>query len=314
MQLIRGEHNLHNAHHGTVATIGNFDGMHLGHQSIITQLQGLAEQYRVPATLIVFEPHPKEFFGKAPDVARLSRLREKILLAERYGIDRILCLHFDTRLAECPAEDFIRQTLVDKLRVKALVVGADFRFGQGRRGDVAMLESASRQYGFSLHEANKVEQEGRRVSSTWVRACLAGGDLSGAKKLLGRHYSMCGRIAHGDKRGRDIGFPTANIFLHRKKSPLYGVYAVKMYGLNESAYCGVANLGNRPTVDGTRTLLEVHLFDFDRDVYGEYVRVEFCAKIRDEKRFDSFDELKAQIALDVKRARAEFKMMEKQHG
>jgi len=306
MELIRGLHNLGPVHHGCVATIGNFDGVHLGHQAVIGQLAEQADRRGVPSLVMIFEPQPMEFFAPNRAPARLTRLREKLQALRRYSVDRVLCVRFDRRFAGMEAEDFIKDVLVQRLGVRYLVVGDDFRFGHNRLGNFAMLQASGQAHGFQVVNMHTFTVDGERVSSTRIREALAAGDLAGAEKLLGRPYRMCGRVAHGDKRGRSIGFPTANIHLHRHNTPVRGVYAVEMFGIEGEPVAGVANVGTRPTVDGTRTLLEVHLFDFDRDIYGEYINVNFLRKLRDEKRFDSFDALKEQIGQDVTEARRYF--------
>jgi riboflavin kinase / FMN adenylyltransferase len=306
MELIRGLYNLRPRHRGCVATIGNFDGVHLGHQAVLGQLAEKAAELRLPTTVITFEPQPQEYFFPESARPRLTRLREKIQALQRYAVHRIVCLYFDRRLAQMPPEDFIQRLLIQGLGVRYLVVGDDFRFGKQRRGNFAMLQAAGAQLGFQVVHMHTFDIDGKRVSSTRIREALALGDLATAEKLLGRPYRMTGRVAQGDKRGRLIGFPTANIHLHRRMAPLAGVFAVEMYGLEVEPLSGVANIGTRPTVDGTRTVLEVHLFDFDQDIYGRYVQVEFVLKLRDEKRFDSFQALKEQIARDAAEARAFF--------
>ncbi|NOZ10906.1 MAG: bifunctional riboflavin kinase/FAD synthetase [Gammaproteobacteria bacterium] len=306
MELIRGLHNLQPRHHGCVATIGNFDGVHLGHQAVIGQLAEQADHFGVPSTVMIFEPQPQEFFAPDQAPARLTRLREKLLALRRYSVDRVLCARFDSRFSGMVAENFIHDILFKGLGVKYLVVGDDFRFGHDRRGDFAMLQRVGGDHGFQVVNMHSFTVDGERVSSTRIRKALAAGDLVVAEKLLGRPYRMCGRVAHGDKRGRTIGFPTANIHLHRKNVPLRGVFAVELFGIEGEPVAGVANVGTRPTVDGTRTLLEVHLFDFDKDIYGHYVNVNFKHKLRDERRFDDFEALKAQIDADVVEAREYF--------
>ena len=308
MELIRGLHNLRARHHGCVATIGNFDGVHLGHQAVLGQLAEKADELSLPSLVITFEPQPQEFFAPEKANPRLTRLREKLKALPRYGVDRVLCLQFNQALASLPPEEFINRILIDGLGVRYLVVGDDFRFGKGRAGDFAMLQKAGEQHGFPVVNMHTFNIEGERVSSTRVREALAKGDLDEAEKLIGRPYRMCGRVAHGDKRGRTIGFPTANIHLHRKVTPVEGVFAVEMFGIEGEPVEGVANVGTRPTVDGTRSLLEVHLFDFDQDIYGQYIHVNFVHKLRDEERFDSFEELKKQILQDADDARAFFKI------
>lgn len=308
MELIRGLHNLRPEHHGCVATIGNFDGVHLGHQAVLGQLADKAAQLGLPTVVISFEPQPQEYFSHGDIPPRLTRFREKLKALRRYSVERVLCLPFNRALAEMEAEDFIRRVLVEGLGVRYLVVGDDFRFGKERRGDFAMLQRAGAEHGFEVVTMHTFEIGGSRVSSTRIREALQVGDLALAEQLLGRPYRMCGRVAHGNKLGRTIGFPTANIFLHRKKTPVDGVFAVEMFGIEGEPVPGVANVGTRPTVDGTRSLLEVHLFDFAADIYGEYVFVDFLHRIREERRFESFDALKAQILLDAESARNYFSL------
>lgn len=306
MELIRGLHNLRPRHNGCVATIGNFDGVHLGHQAVLGQLAEKADELSLPSLVITFEPQPQEYFAPEQAKPRLTRLREKLKALPRYGVDRVLCLRFNQALASLPPGEFIQQILIDGLGVRYLVVGDDFRFGNKRAGDFTMLQKAGEQHGFPVVNMHTFNIEGDRVSSTRIREALAKGDLDTAEKLIGRPYRMCGRVAHGDKRGRTIGFPTANIHLHRKATPVEGVFAVEMFGIEGEPVEGVANVGTRPTVDGTRSLLEVHLFDFDQDIYGKYIHVNFVHKLRDEERFDSFEELKKQILQDADDARAFF--------
>lgn len=299
MEFIRGWHNLKPQHRGCVATIGNFDGVHLGHQAVIGQLAEKGRELGLPTQVILFEPQPQEFFQPQAAVPRLTRLREKLQALRRYSVDRVLCLPFDAEFAALEPELFIQRLLVDGLQVRYLVVGDDFRFGRKRRGDFAMLAEAGRKHGFQVVNMHTVEIDGERVSSTRIRAALAAGDLRLAEKLLGRPYRMCGRVAHGDRLGRTLGFPTANIHLHRKVTPIKGIFAVEVFGLKTEPVAGAANIGTRPTVGGTRTLLEVHLLDFSDDIYGAYVQVNFLRKFRDEKRFDSLDELRHWIEKDV---------------
>lgn len=302
MELVRGLYNLRPEHRGCAATIGNFDGVHRGHQAVMAQLAERAAEMNVPATLITFEPQPREFFTPESAPPRLTRLREKLDAIDGLGIDRVVCLRFNAALASLAPEDFIRHILLEGLDVKYLVVGDDFRFGSKRGGDFSLLEQAGARHGFPVVATHTYNMGNSRVSSTRIREALNAGDMAMAESLLGRKYSMCGRVAHGDKRGRTIGFPTANIYLHRSASPVAGVYAVEMSGIDDRPIPGVANVGNRPTVDGTRSLLEVHLFDFNADIYGRHVRVDFCKKLRDEVRFDSFEVLRRQIVQDVEQA------------
>lgn len=303
MRLIRGLHNLTRMDSGCAATIGNFDGVHLGHQAVLGQLAERAAELGLPTVVVTFEPQPQEYF--APELAppRLTRLREKLAALRRYSVDRVMCLRFNPALAALTAEQFVQQILVDGLNVKYLVVGDDFRFGRGREGDFTYLQQAGERCGFQVAHMHTFEIDGGRVSSTRIRQALEAGEMQQAERLLGRPYRMLGRVAHGDKRGRTIGFPTANVFLHRHRTPVQGVFAVEVFGLEPEPVRGVANVGTRPTVDGTRSLLEINLFDFDQQIYGRYVGVDFLHKLRPEYRFESFEALKEQIARDVVEAK-----------
>jgi len=382
-----------NPQHGCVATIGNFDGVHRGHQALLRQLQAIAQEKNLPAVIVLFEPQPQEFFcpDKAP--ARLTTWKEKVVNVGRFTNDSpplkkggrgdfaaaskptqsldsrlrgndeiippcekedvgrftdpsaaaegskptqllncrndelsILTLRFNEKLANLTAQEFIQQILIDKLNVKHLLIGKDFKFGKDRSGNLATLETAGQTSGFEVEAFPDFIWHGERVSSTRIRAALASGDLKLAADLLGRSYSITGRVMHGAQRGRTLGFPTANIALKRLKSPLAGVYAVRVqvvscelsvvsnnntfpttHNPQLTTHCGVANLGTRPTVDGTRVFLEVHLFDFNEDIYGRELQVEFLHFLRPEKRFESLDALKAQIARDAEQARQLFK-------
>jgi riboflavin kinase/FMN adenylyltransferase len=304
MELIRNLSQLRPRHQGCVATIGNFDGVHLGHQAVLQQLTAKAKKLQLPTLVIIFEPQPMEFFAPDKAPARLTRLREKLIVMRRYGVDRVLCLHFKASFAALSAEAFIQKIL--GLGIRHLVIGDDFRFGQKRQGNFATLQKAGKQYGFTVESQHTFILGKERVSSTRVRQALMQGDLDAARELLGRPYTMCGRVRYGQQMGRSIGFPTANIFLHRQVSPLNGVFAVTLHGVTEKPLAGVANLGTRPTINGSQLLLEVHLFDFQRTIYGHYVEVEFVRKLRDEQRFASIEALKQQIEKDVRLARAVF--------
>ena len=306
MELVRGLHNLRPQHHGCAATIGSFDGVHLGHKAVLEKLSDEGRARNLPVTLITFEPQPREYFSPGSTPPRLTRFREKLEALQSCSVDRVVCLRFSDALAALTADEFIRRLLIDGLGVKYLVVGDDFRFGKNRKGNKALLQQSAELHGFQLGTLEDFEMGGQRVSSTRVREALESGDLGTARTLLGRSYSMCGRVAHGDKRGRTIGFPTANIFLHRASVPVSGVFAVEMLGIDDAPIPGVANVGTRPTVDGSRALLEVHLFDFARDIYGHHVQVRFVKKLREERKFDSFEHLKQQIQLDSGQARAFF--------
>lgn len=304
MLLIRGQHNLQPSHRGCVATIGNFDGVHLGHQAVFKALQQRSREHGLPTLVITFEPQPLEYFRPQQAPARLTRTREKLSLIRDAGIDRVLILRFCQELALMPAEEFVQKYLVEALGVRHLYVGDDFRFGKDRCGDFSLLQKTGAEHGFAVESLNTVSDTCGRISSTRVREALAEGDLAAAACALGRDYQISGRVEHGHKRGRTIGFPTMNVGMARLKSPVRGVFAVRVHGLAEQPVNGVANVGNRPTLQGDdRFLLEVHLFDFDREVYGEQVSVTFLQRIRDEKKFESFDALREQILADAAQAR-----------
>ena len=306
MELVRGLHNLRPEHRGCAATIGSFDGIHLGHQAVLTQLAVQGRERQLPVTLITFEPQPREYFMPEEAPPRLTRFREKLEVLRHCGIDRVVCLRFNAYLASLTADEFIQRVMLDGLAVKYLVVGDDFRFGKGRIGDYALLQQAGKTHGFPVATMQTFNIGNHRVSSTRIRVALNEGDFNSAEALLGRPYWMSGRVAHGDKRGRTIGFPTANIFLHRNAVPVNGVFAVEMRGIDNRPIPGVANVGTRPTVDGSRALLEVHLFDFNREIYGRHVQVSFLKKLRSERKFESFELLKRQIERDAEQARAFF--------
>lgn len=304
MQLVRGLHNLRPLHRGCVATIGNFDGVHRGHQAILARLRERAAELGLPSCVVIFEPQPREFF--APDSAppRLARLRDKLALLAAEGVDRVLCLSFNRRLRELSAAEFVHRVLVDGLGVKHLEVGDDFRFGCDRAGDFAFLADAGEREDFTVEAATTVELDGIRVSSTRVREALAVGDFALAEKLLGRPFQIVGRVLHGQKLGRQLDAPTANIQLKRRRVPLTGVYLVSTE-IDGQPWPGVANIGVRPTVAGDgRAHLEVHVLDFAGDLYGRRLTVAFHHKLRDEQRFASLEALKTAIAGDIAAARA----------
>ncbi|MGE5466324.1 MAG: bifunctional riboflavin kinase/FAD synthetase [Ignavibacteria bacterium] len=291
----------------TVLTIGNFDGLHLGHRAMLERLVGKARELGLPASVMTFEPHPREVFAPDQAPARLTSMREKLNLLESCGVDRTYVCRFDRRLASLSADDFVGKLLVRGLAARHVIIGDDFRFGKGRSGDFAALEAAGKQHGFSCEAMHTVEVDGERVSSSAVRDALAAGDLEHAARLLGRPYVIAGRVVHGDKIGRKYGFPTANVQLKRKRMPLTGVFAVMVSGLDKRQLPGAANLGVRPTLAaGMKPVLEVHLFDFDREIYGSHVTVHFLHKLREERRFASLDELRTQIDRDVAQTRAYF--------
>ena len=306
LEIIRGLHNIKPHHYGCVATIGNFDGLHRGHQMVIGQLIEKAQELRLPALVITFEPQPEEFFLGNNAPARLSRFREKVLALRRFALDRLLAIDFNQPFAAVEAEMFAREVLVEGLGIRYLVVGDDFRFGKGRHGDFTLLQQMGAKHGFTVTHMHTQTACGARISSTRIRSLLEQGRLDQAELLLGRPYRMSGRVAHGDKRGRQLGFPTANIHLHRKVAPLQGVFAIELFGIDGEPWRGVANIGFRPTVDGGRSLLEAHLFDFDGDLYGRHLHVDFLQRLRGERRFPSVDELRRQISHDCANARSWF--------
>ena len=304
MELIRGIHNILPQHHGCVLTIGNFDGVHRGHAEVINRLVEKAKHLDLPAVVMTFEPQPQEFFRGENAPALLSLLRDKVMLLDELSIERMLCINFNKKFADYTAEDFVEQLLVKALGVKYLVVGDDFCFGKQRQGNFNMLRKAGEKFGFAVVSTQSFVLGDKRVSSTEVRRLLAEGNMEQARRLLGHPFILSGKVAHGQKIGRTIGFPTANIALKRKVTPVRGVFAVKLYWDNSDIYEGVANVGFRPTVNGQVCQLEVHLFDFDGDLYGKAVEVELVAKIRDEQPFGSLDALKKQIKNDADRAKA----------
>jgi riboflavin kinase/FMN adenylyltransferase len=306
MEFIRDLHNLHASHKGCVATIGNFDGVHLGHQTIIRQLQSASTATHQPAGIVIFEPHPQEFLHPERAPARLMRLREKLEYLRLAEIDRVVCLRFNHALANLPAEDFIRNVLVEKLGVQHLIVGNDFRFGNKREGDIHILTRSGKIYGFTLDCTATCKIEDRRISSSWVREALAAGDMTLAEKLLGRPYAINGRIVHGEKRGRELGYPTININLHRSKSPVSGIFAARVHGLGSDLEKAVVSIGTRPMFGGKTINLEAHILDFDQNVYGAYVAVELLKQLRKEEMFDTINDLIAQMKNDEAEAREFF--------
>ena len=306
MELIRGSYNILPAHHGCVLTIGNFDGVHRGHAKVIAKLLAKAEQYKLPATVLLFEPQPQELFQGAEAPARLSLLRDKLMLLAELGVDRVVCVNFSHQFANIDADEFIDQLLVKKLGTRYLVIGDDFCFGKDRRGDFDMLCSAGMRNGFAVESTESFLIGDQRVSSTAVRNELVKGNLEQARRMLGHPFTITGKVIHGQKIGRTLGFPTANVALKRKVVPVRGVFAVKAWWEDSDVYEGIANIGFRPTVNGQLCQLEVHLFDFDDDIYGKQIEVELVAKIRDEQPFVSLDALKKQILKDVDEAKALF--------
>lgn len=303
MEVIRGWHNVRPEHRGCVATIGNFDGVHLGHRALIEQLAALGRERAVPATLVTFEPQPLEFFTGEGAPTRITRLRDKLRALDALPVDRVAVLRFDSALCSMSPVEFVDTFLVGGFGVRAVVAGQDFRFGYRGEGTFDLLSELGERHGFEAIRRETFSVRGGRVSSTLIRDALANDELEIARELLGRSYSLSGRVARGDQRGRTIGFPTLNLPIRRHRPALRGVYAVKISGLDGRDLDGVANIGTRPTIDGHGVVLETHVFDWSGDAYGRYVDVAFVAKIRDERKFDSFDELRDRIAMDADRAR-----------
>lgn len=288
---------------GCVATIGVFDGVHLGHQRILARVLEAAAHHDVPALVFSFEPTPQEVMNPANPPARLMCLREKALALHSAGIDVLFCPPFDGALQSLAPEAFIGQVLVRQLGVRHLVVGDDFRFGNRRAGTIAHLEAGGRQSGFGVESVSGVTVAGQRVSSTAIRQALAAGNLPLAESLLGHPYRMVGRVTRGRQLGRELGFPTANMRLHRRVSPVGGIFAVRIHGIDAGPRDAVASVGTRPTVDGVEPLLEVHVFDFDGDLYGRRVAVDFVAHLRAEVRFDDLEAMRRQMERDAAQAR-----------
>ena len=305
MEIIRGLHNIQPRHAGCVATIGTFDGVHHGHQMLLAHLVAKSQELGEPSVLVTFEPQPREYFGRTPVPARLTRFREKIHLLKDTGVDRVVCIPFNERTRLIPATEVIEGFLVGRLGVRYVVVGDDFQFGRDREGDYDSLKAAGDRLGFGVSHMGTLTFDHERVSSTRIREALAEGDFPLAAKLLGRPYFMMGRVVYGRRIGRQIGVPTVNIRLQRYKTPLEGVFAVTVDGLGATRQ-GAANIGVRPTVGGKEPLLEVHVLDFDEDVYGRLLTVTLLRKIREERWFPSLDALRVEIERDIEKTRAFF--------
>ena len=285
-------------------TIGNFDGVHLGHQSMLARLTARAASAGAAPAVLTFEPHPREIFTPDSAPTRLTSLREKLEILRGLGVARVHVCRFTKPFAALSAEDFVRRILVEGLHARYVLVGDDFRFGAKRTGDFALLTKLGEQHGFTAEALHTVEAAGQRASSTAVREALAAGDMATAAQLLGRPYSISGRVVGGDKLGRKIGYPTANIQLKHNRPPLTGIFAVRVQGLDQPDWPGVASLGTRPTVHANgRPTLEVHLFNFDQSIYRRHLRVEFLHKLRDEAKFPNLEALIAQIDKDARQAR-----------
>ena len=306
MEIINGLHNLRSRHRGCVLTIGNFDGVHRGHRQLIHALCEKAKALGVPSMLMTFEPQPREFFAGTKLPARLTRFREKVYLLDQTPLDRLLCLPFNERTANIEADWFANDFVVDQVGAKHLVIGDDFRFGRGREGDFALFERYGRIHGYSVSAMSTLLQGEARISSTLIREILAAGDFTAATNLLGHEYFIMGRVVYGRQLGRQLNVPTANIRLQRYRAALEGVYCVTVEGIAGAVRHGIANIGVRPTVDGKEPILEVHIFDYTGNLYGDLIKVTFKQKLREEQAFDSIDALKTQINQDIEQARHYF--------
>ena len=299
MDLIRGRQNFSSSTKPSVVSIGNFDGVHLGHLRLIEMLHREAHRAGVPATVLTFDPHPHEFFSAETAPPRLSTFRGKLEQLNKAGVDKVVCLRFNALLARMSAEEFVKVYLINGLGVRALIVGDDFRFGRDRKGDFSLLQEMGRQADFAVSSVETFVVDGHRVSSSRIRQILQDADFPLAERLLGRPFTVAARVAHGDKRGRTWGFPTANLMIRHSNLPVGGVYAATVSRYAGERLHGVVNVGFRPTVGGKRFLVEVHLLNYDERLYGQRLTVEFRHKIRPEKHFESFDHLKAQIGRDI---------------
>jgi riboflavin kinase/FMN adenylyltransferase len=304
MELVRGLNSVSKALRGCVLTVGNYDGVHRGHQHMIGVLRRRAAELHVPSMVLVFEPSSKEFIDPDAAPARLTRWREKFAALAALEVDRLVTLPFNERMRAMSPEDFVDRLIVQGLGARHVVVGDDFRYGSQACGTIESLKAAGRSRGFGVEQVEPFVVDGVRVSSTAVRERLLAADYAGAARLLGRPYRMVGHVAHGRRLGRTLGFPTANLHLMRRKSPTWGISAVRILGIGAVPRDGVASLGTRPTVDGSEPLLEVHVFDFSGDLYGRLIEVEFVAKLRDEVKFASMDAMVAQMNVDAANARA----------
>ena len=289
---------------GSVVTIGAYDGLHLGHEQLLHRVQKAAAEFKMPSIVMSFEPTPKEFFGGDKPPARLMRFREKYDALEAHGIDLFYCPRFDAQMRGISAGDFIRQILVHGLGARHVVVGDDFHFARRREGNIEHLQRASAALDYHVEQVPSIIVDGQRVSSTAIRDSLWSGELDVATSLLGRPYRMSGKVILGQRIGRSLGYPTANVDLRRRQSAVMGIFAVRVRGLPGGARDGVASVGTRPTFDGTKPLLEVHIFDFDDDIYGEYIHVDFIARLRGQVKYDEVEELVAQMHRDADNAKS----------
>ena len=288
---------------GSVVTIGAYDGLHLGHEQLLERVIHIADDKRLTAVVMSFEPTPKEFFGGVSPPARLMRFREKFESLEAHGIDLFYCPRFAAPMRDISAPDFIRRILVQGLNARYLVVGDDFQFARRREGTIEHLNAVAAALDYDVEQVPSVIVNGLRVSSTAIRDALGSGDMKTASKLLGRPYRMSGKIVKGDRVGRTLGYPTANVELRRRQSAVMGIFAVRVHGIDGGPHDAVASVGSRPTFNGTKPILEVHIFDFDEDIYGKYIHVDFIAWLRDQVKFDMVEDLVAQMDVDADNAR-----------
>ena len=306
MLILRGLYSF--APQSVALTIGNFDGVHLGHQALLSELRAAAQARDLQTAVVIFEPHPREFFTPQEAPVRLTSLREKLELLAKLGIDRVHVCRFNERFSQTNAANFIN-ALHEKLSARFVLIGDDFRFGKGRGGDFALMEKIGLQLGFVVQSVKTVAHDGVRVSSTAIRAALMAGQLRTAQHYLGRHYSISGRVVHGDGMGRKLGFPTANIYMRHNRPPLSGIYVVNAHVEGLGVLQGVSSLGIRPTLKhDALPVLEVHLFEFEQQLYGKHMRVEFLQKLRDEEKFPNVETLKKHIASDVENAQKWFEL------
>lgn len=307
MKLIRSILHLTPAHRGCVLAIGNFDGVHRGHQALLLALREKAQTYQLPVIVMIFEPQPLELFAGEQAPARLMRLREKLLYLAQYGVDTVLCIRFNHHFASMTAQQFIDEFLIKQLAVKVLSIGDDFRFGSKRTGDVHLLQQAGHEHGFDVMQSPALCDNGIRISSTAIRQALKEDNLALAERLLGHRFMICGRVVHGNELGRTLGFPTANLPLRHQVCPIQGIFAVQVEGISDHPLPAVANIGTRPTICGVQRQLEVHIMDFNMNLYGRHIEVVLRKKLRNEQRFSSLEALRAQIANDAQAAREFFR-------
>jgi riboflavin kinase/FMN adenylyltransferase len=289
---------------GSVVTIGAYDGLHVGHEQLLHRVRAAAEERGLPAVVMSFEPTPKEFFSAASPPARLMRFREKFDALAEHGINLFYCPRFEAQIRDISADDFVRRILVHGLCARHIVIGDDFRFARKREGTLAHLQQIGAALDYGVEQVPSVVVDGLRVSSTAIRDALWQGEMQQATALLGRPYRMSGKIIRGEKMGRTLGFPTANVDLRRRQSAVMGIFAVRVRGLEGGPHDAVASVGSRPTFDGTKPILEVHIFDFDRDIYGEYIHVDFISRLRGQVKYDDVAELVAQMHRDADNARS----------